>query len=178
MRDAEMSRDTRWFALGVGEVVEMMATDAERGLSSDEAAHRLEQYGRNELAADPLPSRFEVVMHQVVDPMNLMLAAVAVISIVIGEVSTGVLVAGLVILNVVLGARQEMKAKEAVDALARLQIPVSKVIRDGSTIEVAASEVVPGDLVAVEAGDIVPADGRIARSATLESQEAGVAPVW
>lgn len=174
MRDADMSRDTRWFALSVGEVVEMMATDAERGLSSDEAAHRLEQYGRNELAADPPPSRFEVAMHQVVDPMNLMLAAVAVISIIIGEVSTGVLVAGLVILNVVLGARQEMKAKEAVDALAKLQIPVSKVIRDGSTIEVAASEVVPGDLVAVEAGDIVPADGRIVRSATLESQEAAL----
>jgi Ca2+-transporting ATPase len=106
--------------------------------------------------------------------MNLMLIAVAIVSFVLGEVPTGVLIALLVLLNVVMGARQEMKAKEAVDALSKLQVPVSRVIRDGSMIEVEAADVVPGDIIHLEAGDLAPADGRIIRSATLETQEAAL----
>jgi Ca2+-transporting ATPase len=174
MSESHGTAAQRWYALGVDQVVEALETDASRGLTAEEAERRLVRYGPNELAAESPPSKLEVAMHQVVDPMNLMLIAVAVISIVIGEMSTGVLVAGLVLLNVVLGARQEMKAKAAVDALSKLQIPVSKVIRNGSTVEVPATGVVRGDLVVVEAGDIVAADGRIVRSATLESQEAAL----
>jgi Ca2+-transporting ATPase len=77
-------------------------------------------------------------------------------------------------LNVVLGARQELKAKEAVDALAQLQVPMTRVRRDGSVQQVAATDLVPGDIVLLEAGDLVPADSRILRSATLETQEAAL----
>ena len=74
----------------------------------------------------------------------------------------------------VLGSRQELKARESIDALASMQVPQAKVVRDGSVELVPAVDVVPGDIVQVEAGDIVPADGRIIRSATLETQEAAL----
>ena len=95
-------------------------------------------------------------------------------SFAIGEVSTGIIVALLILLNVVLGSRQELKARASVTALSNLQVPQAKVVRDGTLVLVPAADVVPGDLVQVEAGDIVPADGRIIRSATLETQEAAL----
>jgi len=166
--------EPRWYTQDAETVIERLGSDRSDGLTQDEAAGRLAEYGRNELESEPPPSKLTIAMHQVIDPMNLMLIAVAVVSIFLGEVATGVVVALLVLLNVVLGARQELKAKEAVDALAKLQVPVARVMRGGSTIEVAATEVVPGDLALIEAGDLVPADGRIVRSATLETQEAAL----
>ena len=165
---------TPWFALDAPDVLGRLESDRELGLTDAVAAERLATIGRNELQSEPPPSKVEVALHQVVDPMNLMLIAVAVVSIVIGEFATGILIGLLVLLNVVMGARQEMKAKAAVDALAKLQVPQSRVIRDGSTKQIEASEIVPGDIVLLEAGDLVPADGRILRSATLETQEAAL----
>ncbi len=106
--------------------------------------------------------------------MNIMLIAVTVVSIVIGQLSTGIIVGLLILLNVVLGSRQELKARASVDALSNLQVPQAKVVRGGVLALVPAVDLVPGDLVQVEAGDIVPADGRILRSATLEVQEAAL----
>src|SRR6476620_12790277 len=106
--------------------------------------------------------------------MKIMLIAVTAVSFAIGQVSTGVIVALLILLNVVLGSRQELKARASVDALSNLQVPQAKVVRGGGLVLVPAVELVPGDLVQVEAGDIVPADGRILRSATLEAQEAAL----
>jgi Ca2+-transporting ATPase len=174
MTEIDQTRPVRWWALSGGEAVTRLGSDEAMGLTIGDAADRLAEYGPNELQSEAQPSKFEVAMHQVVDPMNIMLIAVAVISIAIGEISTGALVAGLVLLNVVLGAQQEIKAKAAVDALANLQIPVARVTRDGSLTELAATELVPGDIVSLEAGDLVPADGRIIGSATLETQEAAL----
>ena len=170
----EQTSPTSWFALDTGDVVRQLDSDVVDGLSQDAARERLVRYGPNELKSEPPPSKVAVMMHQVVDPMNLMLLAVAVISFAIGERSTGLLVLALVVLNVVLGARQEMKAKAAVDALSKLQIPVARVVRGGSTIEIPAPNVVQGDIVLIESGDLVPADGRVIASATLETQEAAL----
>ena len=106
--------------------------------------------------------------------MNLMLVAVAVVSIVIGEIPTAIVVAVLVVLNIVLGTRQEVKARASVDALAKMQTPQARVIRDGTLIQLDATELVPGDIVELEAGDIVAADGRLLTSTTLETQEAAL----
>ena len=125
-------------------------------------------------SAEQPPSVWAVALEQLRDPMNIMLIAVIAVSFAIGEVSTGVIVALLILLNVVLGTRQELKARESIDALASLQVPHAKVVRDGSVALVPAVDLVPGDIVQVEAGDIVPADGRIVRSATLETQEAAL----
>ena len=174
MTDNEDTQAVAWYALDAGSAVERLGSNRSQGLSPGEAAERLAEYGPNELQSEPPPSKLEVAMHQVVDPMNLMLLAVAIISIAIGEISTGVLVAVLVLFNVVLGAQQEIKAKAAVDALAKLQVPVARVTRGGSLTELPATDLVPGDIVSLEAGDLVPADGRIIHSATLETQEAAL----
>jgi Ca2+-transporting ATPase len=143
-------------------------------LSSADAAGRRSQYGPNEITSEKPPTVWAVALAQLRDPMNIMLVAVTAVSFAIGEVSTGIIVALLILLNVVLGSRQELKARASVTALANLQVPQAKVLRDGAVALVAAVDVVPGDIVQVEAGDIVPADGRVIHSATLETQEAAL----
>ncbi|MHC3000415.1 cation-translocating P-type ATPase [Microbacterium sp. HJ5] len=165
---------TPWYTQDADAVLASFGTDRERGLTAAGAAKRLAEHGPNSIAAEPAPSVWQVSLRQLADPMNIMLVAVAVISLVINQVSVGILVGALVILNVVLGAKQELKAKASVDALAKMQIPQAKVTRDGALLQLDATQLVPGDLVSVEAGDIVPADGRILRSATLETQEAAL----
>ena len=162
------------YACSVAEVVQAGGSDAERGLSQSEAAARLSTYGKNEIVGEKPPSVVSVAFAQLRDPMNLMLVAVTVVSLLIGEISTGVIVGLLILLNIVLGTRQELKARASVDALAKLQVPQARVVRDGAVELRPATEIVPGDVVAVEAGDLVPADGRILRSATLETQEAAL----
>ncbi|HEY9323878.1 MAG TPA: HAD-IC family P-type ATPase, partial [Agromyces sp.] len=163
-----------WFTEDPDAVVAALQSDREQGLTADAAARRLAEHGPNSIASEPAPSVWQVALRQLADPMNIMLVAVAIISLFIDQVSVGILVGALVVLNVVLGTRQEMKAKASVDALAKMQIPQAKVIRGGTLLQVDATTLVPGDLVALEAGDIVPADGRILRSATLETQEAAL----
>ena len=162
------------FASTVVEVAAALATDSSLGLSRDEATSRLARWGPNRISAEKPPSILAVALTQLRDPMNIMLVAVTVVSFVIGQVSTGVIVGLLILLNVVLGSRQELKARASVDALSNLQVPQAKVVRGGGLSLIPATDVVPGDLVQVEAGDLVPADGRIVRSATLEVQEAAL----
>jgi Ca2+-transporting ATPase len=162
------------YAQEAATVVAMFGSDDTTGLTVAEAAARLSQYGPNEITSEKPPSVWAVALQQLRDPMNIMLVAVAVVSLVIGEVPTALVVAALVVLNVVLGTRQELKARASVDALSKMQVPQTRVWRAGEVVLVPAFEVVPGDIVQVEAGDIVPADGRIIRSATLETQEAAL----
>jgi len=162
------------YVLTVGEVVEAAGSDASSGLSVVEAEIRLTSEGPNEIAAEKPPSVWAVAAAQLRDPMNLMLIAVVIVSVVIGEVATGVVVGLLIVLNLSLGTRQEMTARASVDALARIAVPQARVVRDGVVTMIPATGVVRGDVVQVEAGDIVPADGRIVRSATLEAQEAAL----
>ncbi len=162
------------YGLPAQDVADAMGTDPSNGLSADEATARLERDGPNQITAEKPPSTWSIALAQLRDPMNIMLVAVAFVSFLIGQVSTGIIVGLLVVLNVLLGSRQEIKARASVDALSNLQVPQAKVVRDSSLELVPAVEVVPGDIVQLEAGDIVPADGRILRSATLEVQEAAL----
>jgi len=168
------SSTTRWYARDPDEAIVQLSTNGLEGLSSPEAEGRLAQYGPNELHAEAPPSVWKIALGQVADPMNLMLLIVAVVSLLLGETSTAILVAALVLLNVVLGSKQEISAQAAVDALAQMQIPQARVVRDGKLELLPAIDLVPGDIVNLEAGDIVPADGRLLRSATLETQEAAL----
>jgi Ca2+-transporting ATPase len=156
------------------QVVADVGADVRSGLTHREAARRLQEAGPNKLTSEKPPSIWVVALSQLRDPMNIMLIVVAVASLLIAQVSTAVLVAALVLLNVVLGTRQELKARASVDALAKLQVPQTRVLRETQYEMIPAEEVVPGDVVRLEAGDIVPADGRIVASATLETQEAAL----
>ena len=166
--------DSAWYAEEPEAVVAALGTDAGRGLSAADVAERRGRFGRNEIASEPPPSTWQVALVQLRDPMSLMLIGVSVVSFVIDQAPVGVLVGVLVVLNIVLGTRQELAARASVDALAKMQIPQAKVTRDGALASVPAPELVPGDVVAIEAGDLVPADGRLLRSATLETQEAAL----
>ncbi|MEV6272216.1 cation-translocating P-type ATPase [Kribbella sp. NPDC051936] len=166
--------ETAPYALPPDAVVAAAGSDTGSGLSATEAAQRLSSYGPNEIPAEKPPSVWAVAGQQLRDPMNIMLIGVVVVSLLIGELSTGIIVALLIVLNVGLGTRQELTARASVNALATLQVPQARVVRDGEPAMIPATEVVPGDIVQVEAGDIVPADGRIVQSATLEAQEAAL----
>ncbi|TSD47168.1 cation-transporting P-type ATPase [Rhodococcus sp. KBS0724] len=170
----DSAQSATWHAQSVETVVATLTSDRESGLSADDVANRRRQYGPNEIASTPPPSMWSIALAQLRDPMNLMLVAVAVVSIVIGEIPTAIVVAVLVVLNIVLGTRQEMKARASVDALAKMQTPQARVVRDGTLIQLDATELVPGDIVELEAGDIVAADGRLLTSTTLETQEAAL----
>jgi P-type Ca2+ transporter type 2C len=163
-----------WYALPAEDVARQLGTDPDRGLDADGAAQRLAEYGPNELPTEPPPSTWTVARGQLTNPMNIMLLIVGVASILIGQVPTAIVVLCLVTFNVVMGSSQELKARASVAALAQLQVPQARVRRSGRVEEVPSTSLVPGDVVLVEAGDVVPADGRILTSASLEVQEAAL----
>ena len=166
--------DVAWYALSPEDVAGQIGVDPDRGLDAGEVTRRLAEYGPNELATEPPPSVWVVGRGQLANPMNIMLLIVSGASFAIGQVATGVVVLGLVVFNVVMGSAQELKARASVEALAQLQVPRARVRRSGQVEEIESTRLVPGDVVLLEAGDVVPADGRIVTSATLEVQEAAL----
>src|SRR5690242_8513557 len=117
---------------------------------------------------------WSVARGQLANPMNIMLLLVVVASFAIVQIATALVVLGLVVFNVVMGTNQELKARASVEALAQLQVPHARVRRSGQVEQIESTGLVPGDIVLLEAGDVVPADGRIISSATLEVQEAAL----
>ena len=163
-----------WYALSAEAAAGQMGVDPDDGLDAHEAARRLEEYGPNEVPAEPPPSMWTVARGQLVNPMNIMLLIVVAASFAIVQIATAVVVLGLVTFNVVMGTAQELKARASVEALAKLQVPHARVRRSGQVEQIESATLVPGDIVLLEAGDVVPADGRIVSSATLEVQEAAL----
>jgi len=166
--------DVAWYALSAQDVTAQLGVHADEGLTAAEVERRLAQYGPNELPTEPPPSVWVVARGQLVNPMNIMLLMVCGASFAIVQIATALVVLGLVLFNVVMGTNQELKARASVDALAKLQVPHARVRRSGEIAELASTGLVPGDIVLLEAGDVVPADGRIVSSATLEVQEAAL----
>jgi P-type Ca2+ transporter type 2C len=166
--------DIAWYALSAEDAAGQIGVDPDQGLDAGEVTRRLAEYGPNELPVEPPPSIWAVARGQLFNPMNIMLLIVCAASFAIAQVATGVVVLGLVTFNVVMGTSQEMKARASVEALAQLQVPRARVRRSGQVEEIESTKLVPGDLVLLEAGDVVPADGRILSSATLEVQEAAL----
>ena len=111
--------------------LEALTVDPDQGLDAEEAERRLATYGPNQLTTEPPPSIWAVALGQLSNPMNIMLVIVAVASLAIGQVATGIFVALLVTFNLVMGSRQELKARASVDALAQLQVPHARVRRAG-----------------------------------------------
>src|SRR6185437_70133 len=159
-----------WYALSAQEVTAQMGVDADTGLTVAEVERRQAEYGPNELP----PSIWAVAREQLMNPMNIMLLIVVAASFAIVQIATALVVLGLVLFNVVMGTNQELKARASVEALAKLQVPHARVRRSGQIAELESTKLVPGDIVLLEAGDVVPADGRIITSATLEVQEAAL----
>src|SRR5262245_3814962 len=171
----DMSGPARWHGSPVAEVARELGVEVERGLSADEAHRRLESYGPNRLAGGKKESGFQAFVRQYRDFMQIILLAAAAITLVVtGDVGTAIVLAGLTLFNAIIGLRQEAKAEESVKALAAMMKTVARVRRDGQAFEIDAEELVPGDIVLMEAGNRVPADGRITLAATLEIEEAAL----
>ncbi len=162
-----------WHAKNPEEVYQTLQTSAE-GLSDDEAAQRLEQYGRNELRAKPPKTILQMLKEQILDPMVLILIAAAVVSAVLQEWTEAIVIFSIVVLNAVIGIVQEKKAQSSLEALRNMSAPAARVLRQGEESVIPASELVIGDIVLLSDGDMVPADLRLIDSANLKVQEASL----
>ncbi len=167
--------DTKWYTLTPEEVGKELAVDLSKGLTSTEAKQRLEKYGPNVLAEKKKKSGFEAFFDQYHDLMQYVLLGAALINqMVTGEWGTTLVLVGLTVFNAILGLRGEAKAEASLAALASSMKTIARVRRDGQAIEINADELVQGDVVLMEAGNRVPADGRLFVTATLEIEEAAL----
>ena len=157
-----------------------LSSSEESGLSAAEASSRLSQYGPNELEKEEKTPLWKRFFEQMADPMVIMLIVAAVISAVTGMVqgepewADVIIIMAVVIINSVLGVVQEAKSEQALEALQQMSAAQSKVIRDGKMEHLPSAELVPGDIVLLEAGDSVPADCRILESASMKIEEAAL----
>jgi Ca2+-transporting ATPase len=164
-----------WHALSVEDALAAQAVDPAKGLSSAEVEARRAKVGPNKFAEQQSEPRWQAFLRQYRDPMQVVLLVAGILSIVpVGQVSTGVMLILLTVINAYLGLSQEGKAAAAVAALQKMMIVKARVRRDGELKEVPAEELVPGDVVSFEAGDLVSADGRIIAAATVEIDEAAL----
>src|SRR3954447_11705135 len=164
-----------WHVLSLEGAVRELGVEPKRGLTSQEAAERLARYGPNRFAEAKAESRWHAFLRQYQDPMQIVLLAAGLISIYpVKQLGTGIVILLLTLLNAALGLSQEGKAAAAVAALAKMMIVKARVRRDGALAQLPAEQLVPGDVVAIEAGDVVPADGRVLAAATLEVAEAAL----
>jgi calcium-translocating P-type ATPase len=160
-----------WHALGEPEALARLDVDR-GGLSSTEAARRLAAHGPNRLEADGGPGRLRLLRRQIADPLIYALLASAALAIAFGDLVDGAVVLAVVAVNALIGYAQEAKAAGAIRALDALVADRARVRRDGAEIDVPAEDLVPGDVVRLEAGDKVPADARLLEVAALTVDEA------
>ena len=164
-----------WHTLSVEQVLRAVAADAQRGLSSAEAASRAGRFGPNELAAGRAEPGWLAFIRQYSDPMQIVLLTAGVLSLFpIRQLGTGLLLILLTLGNAVLGLQQEGKAEAAVAALQKMMIVTARVRRDGQQAEIPAGQLVPGDVVSIAAGDIVPGGRQAAAGGALEVAESGL----
>ncbi len=169
----EEKTQTFWHALSVSETMEKLST-SEKGLSDAEAAKRLETYGKNTLRQKPPKSIGKMIWEQISDVMVLILIAAVVVSLIFQEWAEAIVIAVVIVLNATIGVIQEKKAANALEALKNMTAPVARVLREGEESVVPASELVPGDIIYMEDGSIVPADIRIIQDSNLKIQEAAL----
>ncbi|WP_395151375.1 cation-translocating P-type ATPase [uncultured Allofournierella sp.] len=151
---------------------EMQATT--EGLTKAEAAKRLEQYGPNQLAEGKKKSALVVFLEQFKDLLVFILIGAAIISMVSGNMESTLVIFAVLILNAVLGTVQYLNAEKSLESLKAMSAPTAKVLRDGVRMEVAGPQIVPGDIVYLEAGDLVVADGRLLECYSLKVNESSL----
>jgi len=168
-------RATLWHNLSSDEVSAQLRVDPRAGLDPAEVEKRRADVGPNKLAEGKKEPGWKAFLRQYRDLMQLVLLGAAIVSIAaLQEFSTGVVIIGLTVLNAILGLNQEGKAAESVAALQKMLVIRAHVRRGGAVVDVPSEELVPGDVALFEAGDKVPADGRLLVAATLEIEEAGL----
>ena len=171
----------QFFTQSKAEVLKELNTDEKNGLTQKRARELCEKYGENKLREKKKKTTIQRFFDQFKDAMILILIAAAIISFTVvcveknwGELFEPILILLIVVLNAIMGVYQEGKAEKALDALKNMSAPHARVIRDGEEKIIEASELVPGDIIRLEAGDFVPADARLLHSAGLKSEESAL----
>jgi Ca2+-transporting ATPase len=163
-----------WHRIETSVVLEELNTDKERGLTSTEVNLRISKYGPNELVEKGGRTPLQILWEQLTATMVLILIVAAIAAAALGDTKDAIAILAIVILYAVLGFIQEYRAEQAIAALKKMAVPQVKAIRDGQLTEISARELVPGDIVQLETGGVVPADLRLLGSVNLQIQEAAL----
>ena len=163
-----------WYQLTKEQVLEKINSDLQNGLNGEEVDWRLQEYGSNELIEHGVKSPWLILWEQFKETMVIVLIVAAVISALLGDYKDAIAIVAIVIINALLGFRQEYQAEKAMEALKKMAVPSVRVRRGGHLQEISAKNLVPGDIVLLEAGNAVPADCRLLESANLRAQEAAL----
>lgn len=169
---ADQDIEIVWHSLSMEEVLDKLQSPLEKGLSTQEAAARKEKYGLNELQEGKKRTFWNMVFDQLNNFVIIMLVVAAAISAFLGEIVDASAIVAIVVLNTIMGVVQESRAEQALDALKKMAAPEAQVLRDGHRISIPARELVPGDIVFLEAGNFVPADLRLLEAVNLKIDEA------
>jgi Ca2+-transporting ATPase len=165
---------SNWYRLDNDEVLTRLETDPEQGLTGAEVERRLAEHGLNELVERGAKSPWHILWEQMTALLVVILFIAAIVSIALGDYKDAIAILAIVVLNAILGFTQEYRAEQAMAALKKLAVPIVRVRRDGHLTEISARELVPGDIVQLEAGALVPADGRVLESVNLRTEEAAL----
>jgi len=164
----------QWYMEEIEAVEKKLSSSLKRGLGEEEAKKRLHEYGYNEIEQKDRKSVFRMIADQFNDFMIIILIIAAVISGLLGEITDSVIILMIVVLNAAMGVVQENKAEQSLAALKKMSAPNAKVLRDGYHDVVPSRLLVPGDIVLLETGDLVPADMRIIEASNLKIEEAAL----
>ncbi|HET9180236.1 MAG TPA: cation-translocating P-type ATPase [Terriglobia bacterium] len=163
-----------WYQIDPQSAAKELGSNPVTGLTRVEATRRLSEFGRNELEESGARGPWLIFLDQLKELMVVILIIAAIVSALLGDYNDAIAIGAIVILNAVLGFSQEYRAEKAMAALKKLAVPTVKVRRDGEISEISAKELVPGDVVLLEAGNSVAADCRVLESANLQTQEAAL----
>lgn len=173
MTDDNASR-SNWYSMEASEALTAFATNPDKGLTAAEASRRKVKYGENRLREPGKTSAWRLLFRQFENLMVVVLLGAAAISFFLGDVTDALAIIAIVILNALLGFVQEYRAEKSLEALKRLTAPTARVIRGGEVLGVPARDLVPGDILLLETGDRVPADGRLIEAVGLEIEESAL----
>src|SRR3972149_2461348 len=161
-----------WHALDAEKVLHRLRSDPHSGLTQEEVGKRRAEYGPNELRKEEKASRLSLFLSQFKNLLILILLAATALSLLVGEWVDALMIAAIVLLSAILGFIQEYKAEQALEALKKMLSPTITVLRDGKEEEIPSRDLVPGDMLLLEAGDKIPADARLIEIHSLRCDEA------
>ena len=162
-----------WHLLSITEIAELL-NSTPSGISNSIVSERLYEYGKNEIEDKKKKTILQMVLHQLTDFMILILILVAIISGILGDLTDTLIILAIIIINATVGFIQEYRSEKAMEALKNMVPSFARVIREGNTLEIAAAELVPGDVVLLEAGNIIPADIRFFETHQIKVDESAL----
>lgn len=169
----EIPKNT-WFSQAPSQVVNAFESSLDKGLSLSEAETRLIKFGKNRIPIEKKTTLFSMILNQLSDFMIVILIFASILAGALGEIADSIAVLVIIVINACIGVIQEYKAEEALDALQKMTTPHSLVLRNGLWSEISSDDLVPGDIVKIEAGNVISADMRVLQGSSLKTEEAAL----